>query len=280
MVEFSCSRTSEDMTPVVRDVDVTKYAMAVLKEYMPERLERPGHIDAYKFVEQYLGANVEIMNIYTDSRDDFIAGAAVFNPQHVRVFDRDNMTTKSVLVPGNTVIIDEQVTGRVKKGFERFTVLHEAGHLLMHKEVYQIRHEDGSSTGRTAGNSALCMRSNIGSSGKLVTSLDFREHQANTFAGSFLMPPATFIPFVHRMIDVLRYIDGDIVIYEHGQSGSMMAVVYDKIVSETARHFGVSKDAVKVQMTKYGLHSLADEASIYEAKRRLKLYYSLMSYER
>ena len=150
----------------------------------------------------------------------------------------------------------------------------------MHKEVYQIRHEGSSSTGRTAGNSTLCMRSNIGSSGKLVTSLDFREHQANTFAGSFLMPPSTFIPFVHRMIDVLRYIDGDIVIYEHGQSGSTMAMVYDKIVSETAYHFGVSKDAVKVQMTKYGLHSLADGASIYEAKRRLKLYYSLMSYER
>ena len=276
MLAFDPRRRSEDMTPVVRDVDVTRYAMAVLKEYMPERLERPGHMDAYKFIEQYLGANVEIMNIYTDSRDDFIAGAAVFNPQHVKVFDRDNMTTKKILVPANTVIIDEQVTGRFKKGFERFTVLHEAGHLMMHKEVYQLRHEGG----RTAGNSALCMRSNIGSSGKLVTSLDFREHQANTFAGSFLMPPATFIPFVHRLIDRLRYIDGDTVIYEHGESSSTMAMVYDKIVTETAYHFGVSKDAVKVQMTKYGLHALADDASIYEAKRRLKLYYSLISYTR
>lgn len=276
MLAFDPRRRSEDMTPIVRDVDVTRYAMAVLKEYMPERLERPGHMDTYKFIEQYLGANVEIMNIYTDSRDDFIAGAAVFNPQHVKVFDRDNMTTKKILVPANTVIIDEQVTGRFKKGFERFTVLHEAGHLMMHKEVYQLRHEGG----RTAGNSALCMRSNIGSSGKLVTSLDFREHQANTFAGSFLMPPATFIPFVHRLIDRLRYIDGDTVIYEHGESSSTMAMVYDKIVTETAYHFGVSKDAVKVQMTKYGLHALADDASIYEAKRRLKLYYSLISYTR
>ena len=280
MITFTPGRRSEDMTPVVRDVEVTKYAMAVLKEYMPERLERPGHIGAYRFAEQYLGANVEIMNIYTDSRDDFIAGAAVFNPQWVKVFDRDNMTTKKILVPANTIIIDEQVTGRIKKGFERFTVLHEAGHLMMHKEVYQIRPGDDPAAKRNAGNSALCMRSNIGSSGKLVTSLDFREHQANTFAGSFLMPPATFIPFVHRMIDVLRYIDGDVIIYEHGRSGSTMAMVYDKIVKETALHFGVSKDAVKVQMTKYGLHSLADDASIYEAKRRLKLYYSLMSYER
>ena len=72
MLTFNPRKRSNDMTPVVRDVDVTKYAMAVLREYMPERLERPGHIDAYKFVEQYLGANVEIMNIYTDSRDDFI----------------------------------------------------------------------------------------------------------------------------------------------------------------------------------------------------------------
>ena len=280
MVEFDPRRRSEDMTPVVRDVDVARYAMAVLRDYIPERLEKPGHIDAYKFVEQYLGANVEIMNIYTDSRDDFIAGAAVFNPQQVKVFDRDNMTTKNVLVPANTVIIDEQVTGRIKKGFERFTVLHEAGHLMMHQEVYRIRPEGSSSAKRTAGNSALCMRSNIGSSARLVTSRDFREHQANTFAGSFLMPPVTFIPFVHYMIDKLRYIDGDLIIYEHGKTDFTMAMVYDKIVSVTARHFGVSQDAVRVQMTKYGLHALADDASIYEAKRRLKLYYSLISYQR
>ena len=247
MLAFDPRRRSEDMTPVVRDVDVTRYAMAVLKEYMPERLERPGHMDTYKFIEQYLGANVEIMNIYTDSRDDFIAGAAVFNPQHVKVFDRDNMTTKKILVPANTVIIDEQVTGRFKKGFERFTVLHEAGHLMMHKEVYRIRHESG----RTAGNSALCMRSNIGSSGRLVTSLDFREHQADVFAAAVALPADTLVPCATHMIKCMGFPEGVFVTghkYDRNKKPGL-----DRMIANIAEACGVSRSVVKIRLQRLGL---------------------------
>lgn len=284
MLQFCPRRRSEDMTPVVRDVEITKYAQTVLRDYMPERLESPGRIDAYKFAEQYLGANIEVMNIYTDSRDDFIAGAAVFNTQRVKVFDKESMTTAEIQVQPNTIIIDEQVTGHTKNGFEKFTVFHEAGHLMLHREVYQNQAERSlesrPQSTNTKANAALCKRSNMGNSGRLITSLDFREHQANTFAASMLMPPKTFIPYVHHLIDALKYIDGDYVVYEQGKTDCIRAMVYNKIVRETAYKFGASEDAVKVQMTKYGLHANADDDSIYEAKRRLKLYYSLWSYRR
>lgn len=284
MLEFRPRKRSEDMTPIVRDVEISKYAEAVLKEYMPEQLEKPRLFDVYKFAEQYLGSNIEILYIYTDSEDDFIAGAAIFNPQKVKIFDKDRLTTDIIMVPGNTILLDEQITGRTKKGFERFTVLHEAGHLLMHREVYQMIAErrfyvGGSPDGRWGINSALCMRSNIGCSNKLVTSLDFREHQANTFAASMLMPPRVFIPYVQNLIDVLDYVDGEFIIYESGVTDCTKGMVYKKILRETAHRFGVSQDAVKVQLTKYGLHALANDDSIYEARRRLKMYHSLWAYE-
>ena len=284
MLEFRPLRRSEDMTPVVRDVEISKYAEAVLKDYMPEQLERPKRLDVYKFAEQYLGSNIEILNIYTDSQDDFIAGAAVFNPQKVKIFNKEQLSTDIIMVPGNTILIDEQITGRMKKGFEYFTVMHEAGHLMMHKEVYQKIAERrffvySNPEGSWGVNSALCMRSNIGNGNKLATSLDFREHQANTFAASMLMPPRVFIPYVQHLIDILKYIDGEFIIYERGVTDCTRGMIYEKIVRETARHFGVSEQAVKVQLKKYGLHALANEDSIYEAKRRLKMYHSLWAYK-
>jgi Zn-dependent peptidase ImmA (M78 family) len=172
------------------------------------------------------------------------------------------------MVPGNTILIDEQITGRMKKGFEYFTVMHEAGHLMMHKEVYQKMAERrfyvyGIPEGSWGINSALCMRSNIGNGNKLTTSLDFREHQANTFAASMLMPPRVFIPYVQHLIDILKYIDGEFIIYERGVTDCTRGMIYEKFVRETARHFGVSEQAVKVQLKKYGLHALANEDSIY-----------------
>ena len=38
MIEFNCSRTSEDMTPVIRDIEIAKFAQSVLYDYRPELL--------------------------------------------------------------------------------------------------------------------------------------------------------------------------------------------------------------------------------------------------
>ena len=39
MVRFSCSRISEDMTPVIRDIEIAKFAEKVLCDYRPELLD-------------------------------------------------------------------------------------------------------------------------------------------------------------------------------------------------------------------------------------------------
>ena len=291
MIRFSCSRKSADNTPVLRDIDIARYAQSVLYDYRPEFFRHPLYeedfyepelLDPYDFAEKYLDATVDIQHIYTDDPMEFIAGAAVFNLQNVRVFDKANMCTMDILVPPNTILLDNRTVHGGSKSFENFTIMHEAGHLLMHQAVYKkepsrIFYVEGIEP-ETADTSVLCRRSNIGCrKGKLVTGEDFREHQANTFAASMLMPPALFIPYVQSLISSTRYnyFDDELMITHTVNDGTSKYWRYRDIVKLTAEKFGVSRSAVDVQLNKYGLVAWPKEEEVYEARRRLKMYKSL-----
>ena len=291
MVEFRCSRTSEDMTPVIRDIEIAKFAERVLYDYRPELLTYtsfgedpyyiPALLDPYDFANNYLGANIEVHDIYTESDKELIAGAAVFNLQRVKVFDKDHMCTREILVPPNTILLDTETVDHWHKGFEFFTIMHEAGHLMMHQRVYRIEPIPGIyTTGNVPvayENAVLCMRSNIGrSAGGLKTNEDFREHQANTFAASMLMPPRLFIPFVQRVMNKYRYFrdEGLMITYDFNWDSPKYTYYLD-VVCKAAQYFGVSHRAAAVQMTRYGLRANPKEEQVKEARRRLRMYQSL-----
>ena len=290
MVEFSCSRTSEDTTPVIRDIEIAKFAERVLYDYRPELLTytsfgedpyyTPALLDPYDFANNYLGANIEVHDIYTESDKELIAGATVFNLQRVKVFDKDHMCTREILVLPNTILLDTATVDHWHKGFEFFTIMHEVGHLMLHQRVYRIEPMQGFyTTGNVpdaSGDAVLCMRSNIGrSSGGLKTNEDFREHQANTFAASMLMPPRLFIPYVQKQMKQFNRFDDELMVTHTINDGSREYWRYRDVVRLTAKQFGVSTRAAEVQMTKYGLQADLKDASVKEARRRLKMYQSL-----
>lgn len=291
MVEFSCSRTGEDNTPVIRDIEIAKFAQCVLYDYRPELLTytsygedpyyEPALLDPYDFAQNYLGSAIEVHDIYTEKKGDVIAGAAVFNLQRVKVFDKDHMCAREILVPPGTILLDNETTRHWHKGFEFFTIMHEAGHLMLHQKVYRREHEQGFyTTGNVPDSSesaVLCMRSNIGGarSGGLRTNEDFREHQANTFAGCMLMPPRIFIPYVQKQMKQFGRFDDELMVTHTINDGTREYWRYLDVVNHTARQFGTSFRAVKVQMAKYGLQADPKDASVKEARRRLKMYQSL-----
>ena len=281
MIRFRCYRRSEDLTPIVKDVDIVRYAQAILADYSPSHLEAPAWFNADHFIEHYLNANVDVQYIYTDSRDDLIAAAAIFNLQKVRVFDKENRCTADIIVPPNTVLIDNWTEENSPFGFKEFTMMHEAGHLLMHQDVFKREPEkgfygldNGSIAARTVTPSAaLCKRSMMGRyRWNLITSEDFREHQANTFAGAMLMPPRTFIPYVRDLIYGLGYNSGIYTVFKN--DSSYKAGMDLKLLSnKAARKFGVSRSAAKVQIMKYGLFTHVTDFS--EARRKCMLYMNL-----
>ena len=289
MIEFSC-RTSEDNTPVIRDIEIAKFAQCMLYDYRPELLTytsygedtyyEPALLDPYDFANNYLGSNIEVHDIYTESEKEIIAGAAVFNLQRVKVFDKEHMCTREILVPPNTILLDTRTIDHWHKGFEFFTIMHECGHLMLHKKVYRREPVPGFyTTGNVpdaSGNAVLCMRSIIGrTSGGLRTNADFREHQANTFAASMLMPPRVFIPYVQKQMKHFNRFDDELMVTHTINDGSREYWRYRDIVRLAAKQFGVSTRAAEVQMTKYGLQADPKDASVKEARRRLKMYQSL-----
>ena len=290
MIEFNCSRTSEDMTPVIRDIEIAKFAQSVLYDYRPELLTytsygddpyyEPALLDPYDFAENYLGSNIEVHDIYTESSRELIAGAAVFNLQKVKVFDKANMCTREILVPPNTILLDKETVRHWHKGFEFFTIMHEAGHLMLHQKVYKREPErvlhTTESLSNTSEKAILCKRNNIGNrNGSLKTNEDFREHQANTFAGSMLMPPRVFIPYVQKQMKINNRFSDELMVTHTINDGTSAYWRYIDVLNRTARHFGVSFKAARVQMTKYGLQAEPNDDAVREARRRLKMYRSL-----
>ena len=257
MIDFDCSKRAKDGTPIIHDTDIHDYAEALLAEYKGGKyLKEPGKLKPEHFAESYLGATIEPQDIYYEEGEPPIWGAAVFNNEYVRVFDRENKTVKSVAVRENTILLDNATLADGMEGFADFTVLHESGHLCLHQAVYrraanQFSLFDGMDI---SPRSVVCCRKNVldgGKRGKLITEEDHREHQANVFAAALSMPRPTFIPTAQEIIRSLGFKDGICVVpSEIGWDYNFVDVA---LIERLVDIFGRSKTATRIQLQRYGL---------------------------
>ena len=257
MIDFDCSKRAKDGTPIIHDTDIHDYAEALLAEYKGGKyLKEPGKLKPEHYAESYLGATIEPQDIYYEEGESPIWGAAIFNNEYVRVFDRENKTVKSVAVRENTILLDNATLADGMEGFADFTVLHESGHLCLHQAVYrraadQFSLFDGVDI---SPRSVVCCRKNVldgGKRGKLITEEDHREHQANVFAAALSMPRPTFIPTAQEIIRSLGFKDGICVVpSEIGWDYNFADVA---LIERLVDIFGRSKTATRIQLQRYGL---------------------------
>lgn len=244
MISFRYRYFRKDHTPVVTDLEIQSYAEAILSDYKPQLLREPGRINGLHFLESYLGATVEFMDIYCPEGTK-IAGATVFNDEKVLIFDREHLCIRPVSVKADTILIDNETMNSANEAFALFTQLHEGGHFCMHREVYKKK--------AATDGIVSCRRSSIEEPRRqLQTEQDFREHQANTFAAALAMPRPVFIPLARELF------------LEEGQTGgiwyepdmeypgySYMGLT--RIISELSCIFGTSESAIRVQLQRQGL---------------------------
>ena len=252
MIKFRCFKRHQDGTPIIRDVDIVKFAEAQLADYRPELLEVPGKIDPIHFIEKYLGVNIDFQDLYYEEGASPIAGATVFNDEEVRVFDRENMCTKNISVKAGTIIIDNSTITDKNEGFARFTELHEAGHLNMHPAVY--RRTPGQKSMFVARSYVLCKRETMElGRRRLVTQEDFREHQANVYAAAMEMPERPFTKLTLSLIQKYDIgMDGNSVLVKPYGLNYDFEVGLARIISELAETFGASVQAVRIQLQARG----------------------------
>jgi len=232
-------------TPVLTNREIDEFAHAVLSYYKPELLEEPGKIRFEHFLEFYLGVNIFYEDIYHEDPERPIFGATAFQNGTLKVFDKDEQGVKIVNIPANSVVIDNYVMQEGKEGLATFTGLHEAGHLLMHWEVYGGAAEPGDRV-------ICCYRESIESfyvKATKRTTLEWREYQADYFAAAIAMPNATFKPFVHKFLREHGVRKGAIILGRDEDLDILAEVILPEGIGSV---YGVSKRAASVKLRKLG----------------------------
>lgn len=274
MREFRCNRHHKDGTPIIKDVEIADYAEELVGDYNPVYLEEPWNLDALRFAEYYLGATVDFVDIYCEEGEQ-IAGAAVFNTERIKLFDRENMCTRVETFEENTILIDNSTMQTGKETFARFTVLHEAGHICMHPSVYRLPEGQISMFDLmpSEGRSVVCCRNTSidRRQKKLVTQEDFREHQANTFAAAVAMPRRIFSEIAKEAIRKMGCEE------DYYKLPTLWETDYDPCADSLAEYMGkvfrVSKSAARVQLRKLKLIKTDFEA--FTERQQLKIQQGL-----
>ena len=157
-----------------------EYATKVLKQYKPKCLSVPQAVDVHDFMENFMKLNIDYKNL---SCDNSILGLTSFNNGIFYVWDDGRETQYPIEVQKGTVILENSLLDSQHDGRERFTVMHECSHQLLHKKIYESV-PDISKDGLLA-----CAKRDIDPGKKrLNTSKDWIEWQANTLAASILTP--------------------------------------------------------------------------------------------
>lgn len=256
MIPFKCSKRDKTRTPILYNEDIWEYAEALIGDYKPSLLKEPAPLNVEHFLESYLGATIDYQDIFFAKGEDPIAGATVFNDDHIRVFDREGMCTRVIKVAAGTIIIDNSTVAAGNKGFEAFTGLHEGGHFTMHQEVYRHNPSQISffEAPKDGSNLVCCRKSTMFGksrwSARQLTPEQNREHQANTFAAFAAMPRQTFVPLAQSLICGAGFRNG-VFVYDDKHWESDYAL--EQICNELVRAFGTSFTAVKIHLKELGL---------------------------
>lgn len=209
-------------------------AVKLLKQFDPERLEKPKPIDVYAVIEKCLGVEYDWKYI---TPDQSILGATAFNAGYVWVWPephyREGMLPTRTYLPKGGILIDATLTEGENRGRENFTVMHEVFHQVLHKNCFRREKPDyihGTSQKALNGKKVL------------KTPLDYIEYQANTCAAAFLMPQ-------NLVCNIFK------------KRSSNLGTCYplpcdymvESIICDMSDEFSVSKQAMRFRLNKLGL---------------------------
>jgi hypothetical protein len=256
MIQFRWPKVSNrDGTPILKDSEIDELTEMLICDYNPKLLKEPGRVDWCHFLEYYLGATLDVQDIYYEEGERPILGATAFNTEVLRVFDRENLCTRKIKVKRRTVILDRSITLQGKESLALSTGLHEAGHLWLHSGVYSQM--DGQMSFMKDSSSVVCCRIGgielSGTKKRLETPLEWREHQAGYFAAAFAMPKKTLVPFAKDLIKRTGYFDDDQDSVVLGKNCILDWVGRRVLPGQIAEQYGVSRQAAIIRLQKCGI---------------------------
>ena len=96
-------------TPILSNKEIDEYAHAVLADYKPELLRRPGIIDHEHFLESYCELKVIIHHIYSEDPDQPVLGITAFKSIKIQVFDKESGRIEEIRIPARSVVLNAMI---------------------------------------------------------------------------------------------------------------------------------------------------------------------------
>lgn len=184
----NCRRVPEEdkgKEPEVRYYDYSKSQLEakaenLVRETNPARFLQPEKIDVYDVID-FLGCTPDWLYLTPVGK---VLGMTAFSdfiwPAWPSSHFETGMQPHEVSVQKGTILIDQSLVDAEDKEKERFTVMHECFHWILHQKCYQRFRKEYS---------AICTSSMMRNTNKKpMTALEINEWQANYCAASFLMP--------------------------------------------------------------------------------------------
>lgn len=179
MISLPKSVSYNNGVPVLKAKDIELLANKHLKEFDKHIFDDFKALDVDKFIESYLGLNVEYQKL---SLDDTILGKTPLFDGAIPIISDDNK--KEIrLVKKGTIFVDLDACGCENR--IRFTMIHEACHAVFHQNVERSVLENCRCCNETI--------TTIDKHGcltilKAKSQLEWMEYQADKYASCILMP--------------------------------------------------------------------------------------------
>ncbi len=231
---------SGELVPVIARKDFDGEATRFLEKYYPLALQEPVPVPIRKIAEEELK-----LNIFEDARlseEMDVFGLMVFEDCNIQGKD------KSIIIRNakrGTMYIDPRIYYERTLGTVNFTIAHECYHWYRHQPYHALMKMLGA--GIMPGKAIQCTIETTTRDGEKWKAVDWMEWQANGVAPYILMPTKTAKIKVAQLLQE----------YQISADGNIDACRLEKLISELAVFYGLSKLAVKQRMLEMG-YTLAD----------------------
>ncbi|MDO4490719.1 MAG: ImmA/IrrE family metallo-endopeptidase [Lachnospiraceae bacterium] len=174
--------------PILSAEQIDRFADQLVREIQPELYYRQldavslslimKRLEGWHFAGRYL------------SRSGGLLGLASFQGGPLTIYDETRTFPELLQVPPQSILVDRELFKKENERYFRFTLAHEMGHALLHRQFASreenMRSYQQQGNQRRLEDTAECF--GIREKRELKTSYDWIEWQANTFAACLLMP--------------------------------------------------------------------------------------------
>ena len=233
-----CLRYGANGVPILSNNGIDSQAEALIADYDPSLLKTPRALDVDDFIENYIGLRLHYTYL---SHKGFIWGRMVFHNTKIIVFDPVKNCANEEAVDGNTIVIDNRLLDEKKEHALRSTAMHECCHAVYHFPYFCLQRQPAIPRQPYTSCEAKNIVGPDRNSGRLLSDIDWIEHQAKYFSAAILMPRKPLVRLCKSTF--IRY----------GISENYLGNENDALAAYVAKLFNVSCESARIRIRQLGL---------------------------